>query len=68
MSIAACPLDDDRGTCKVISVQFVLSVLCVKLIILCLTELRRDGVVSRTAHDCHKYLKVILLFRLSPLI
>ena len=45
MAIAACPLDDDIGTCKLISLQFLVSplALCVRLmIILCLMELVRD--------------------------
>lgn len=55
MTTAACPLDDDRGTFKTISLQFVCPVaLCVRsMIILCLMDLRREEQISRAAYDCH---------------
>lgn len=67
MAAAARPLDDDRGACKLIPLQFVVCpiALCVRLIIiLCLTELRREErrKISRTAHDCHTSRRNPLLF------
>lgn len=73
MAIAACPLDDDRGACKLIPVQFV--VLCSVDDLFCALrssggvkkKKKRLGEISRTAHDCHTCLDgfFILFFNLS---
>lgn len=62
MATTACPLDDDRGTCNDLTAVCCLScspVVLGLMIILCLMEERKTE-ISRTAHDCHKYVNAIL--------
>lgn len=69
MAIAACPLDDDRGSCKLISLQFVVCPLAlyVRLVIIFVPygtqEGRKTEGSTRTAHDCQKKMS-----RRNPLI
>lgn len=45
MATTACPLGDDRGTCKTISLQFGVCPLALfirSMVVLCLKELRRE--------------------------